>query len=368
MSDKDKNRDINEIDELLGDYKKQKEKREKNFGKIDFSAPAKKERKTAHDTPAEKSAPENDVQAQKSKEPAGVKSKAFFARLKKFAKTKKGKKIFISFAAVFCAVCVAACGFAIYDHQKNAYLREYEELYPNVSFPEGIREEFCEQYAVSPSTVGSLSIEACGYTSYVVQSSSAKLTTLSFKNTTDGLDFNTVIHLPAGECDLEGAFSDAQRFLSGSQQVTYSTLYEDYSFTVIGAFYTNKNAEDDGGYVFPYDVTQKMTPISFNDYTDRLYHRFLYDSGYRIDYYEDKLLTIAADSDLMPDFEFVVVCVQNAPQAQSAQENSNVHYPQVWYDEHGQTNPYRFSSKWYPTVYTDESEEETSISCRESAA
>lgn len=33
MSDKDKNRDINEIDELLGDYKKQKEKREKILAK-----------------------------------------------------------------------------------------------------------------------------------------------------------------------------------------------------------------------------------------------------------------------------------------------------------------------------------------------
>ena len=63
----------------------------------------------------------------------------------------------------------------------------------------------------------------------------------------------------------------------------------------------------------------------------------------------------------MQDFEFVVVCALGAPAQDNAQPNSSVHYPQVWYDARGEINPYRFSSKWYPTVYTDKSEEETSV-------
>ncbi len=235
------------------------------------------------------------------------------------------------------------------------------EKYPNVNFPEGIRENFCEQYAKTPSTTGYISIEACGYSSYVAQSEATSLPSLDFSNRTDGLDFNTVIHIPSGACDLESAFGSAESYLASPQKITYSTLYEDYEFTVISAFYTNKDPQDDSGYVFPYDVTQQMTPLSFNDYKDRLYHRFLYETDYDINYKEDNLLTIATNSDFMQNFEFVVVCALGAPAQDNAQPNSSVHYPQVWYDARGEINPYRFSSKWYPTIYTDKSEEETSV-------
>ena len=43
MSDKAKNiKKADELDEILGDYKKQKEEREKNFGKIDLEKPEQK--------------------------------------------------------------------------------------------------------------------------------------------------------------------------------------------------------------------------------------------------------------------------------------------------------------------------------------
>lgn len=358
MSDKQESKKPDEIDALLGDYKKQKAKREKNFGKIDLQKPGKK---TAKEKTAEKSAKDKSETEDKKKIKGGGKFKDLARRLKKFSKSKKGKKIIVPSVAVICAAAVAVCVFAVINYQKTAYLRPFEAKYPNVAFPKGIREAYCEQYAQVPSTTGSVSIDACGYSSYVLQSSVSTMPNLSFSNTANGIDFNTVIHLPAGACDLESAFGSAQSYLASSQKITYSTLFEDYDFTVIGAFYTNKYPEDDGGYVFPYGVTQKMTPLSFNDYTDRLYHRFLYETDYKLNYDTDKLLTVAMDSDFMPGFEFVVVCALGAPAQQSAEENDSVHYPQVWYDERGEVNPYRFSEKWYPTVYTDDSEEETSI-------
>lgn len=372
MSDKDKNiKKADEIDELLGDYKKQKEEREKNFGKIDLEKPEQKRivKKPLHPLKhSEKHGEKDNAKSKKdskkkkiSLKSAGEKFKNSAKRTKEFVKTTKGKKIVISCVAVICAAAVAAGTIAGVNYAKTAYLRPYTEKYPNVNFPEGIRENFCEQYAKVPSTTGYISIEACGYGSYVAQSAATSLASLDFSNSTKELDFNTVIHIPSGACDLESAFSNAKSYLASPQNITYSTLYEDYEFTVIGAFYTNKNAQDDNGYVFPYDVTQQMTPLSFNDYKDRLYHRFLYETDYDINYKEDKLLTIATDSDFMQDFEFVVVCALGAPAQDNAQPNSSVHYPQVWYDARGEINPYRFSSKWYPTVYTDKSEEETSV-------
>lgn len=374
MSEKDKNvNKADEIDELLGEYKKQKEEREKNFGKIDFEKPPeKKPPRYAHSSKSDgKSSGEKAQEKGKIKKPKrrkiGFKDvKAKFKKAlnieKEFAKTKKGKAIFISCAAVICASAIVLGAISAINYQMTAYLRPYTEKYPNVDFPNGIREKYCAQYAQVQSTTGSISIEACGYNQFVVQSkSNVSLPSLDFSNRTDGLDFNTVIHIPKGACNLESAFSNAKSYLASSQSITYSTLYEDYEFTVIGAFYTNKDPQDDGGYVFPYNVTQQMTPLSFNDYKDRLYHRFLYSTDYEINYKEDKLLTIATESDFMQNFEFVVVCALGAPAQDNAQPNSSVHYPQVWYDARGEINPYRFSSKWYPTVYTDESEEETSI-------
>lgn len=366
MSDKNEKKKADEIDELLGDYKKQKEKREKNFGRIDIQKPPQntgKEKDT--ETPAEKSKKYKAKKDEKTKstggERTGKRFKNLICRVKAFLKSKKGKKISVAAAAVICAAAFALGAYAVINYQKTAYLRPYEAEYPNVNFPDGIREEYCEQYAKVPSTTGYISIEACGYESYIVQSAAATLPVLDFSNSSDGLDFNTVVRIPAGACDLESAFGSAESYLGSAQKITYSTLFEDYEFTVVGAFYTNKDPQDDNGYVFPYGITKKMTPISFNDYADRLYHRFLYETDYRFSYEGDKLLTIAADSDFRENFEFVVVCALNAPAQRAAQPNDSVHYPQVWYDEHGESNPYRFSDKWYPTVYTDESEEETSI-------
>ena len=286
--------------------------------------------------------------------------KKAFAAFKQFVKTKKGKKVIVSVVLAVAVLAAATAGFTVADHQKTAYLEPYQEKYPGVSFPEGIKEEFCEIYAENPNVAGRIRIADCGYESYAVKGSSSKLPYLDRSNSTDELDFNTVLYMPEAACDLEAAYSTADAYLKSGQKVTYSTLFEDYEFNVVGAFYTNRYSLDDDDYVFPYNVTQQMTPLSFGDYTDRLYHRFLYDTGYRFDYDEDKLLTISVPSDFMPHFEFVVVCALGAEKRETAQVNDSVHYPQVWYDEHNMQNPYRFASKWYPIIYTDDTREVTS--------
>lgn len=314
-------------------------------------------RQAASDESADKDQEAADTENAK---PRRKKIKSALGSFKTFAKTKKGKSVIICAVVFVAALACAVGGICAVHYQKTAYLRPYQEKFPGVHFPEGIREEFCRIYAQNPNVTGRLSVSDCGYENYVVQSSSSKYPSLDFSNGIRELDFNTVIYLPDGACDLEAVYSSADTYIQSDQKITYSTLFEDYEFNVVGAFYTNTRASDDSDYVFPYNVTQQMTPLSFGDYTDRLYHRFLYDTGYRFDYSVDKILTISAPSDFMPDFEFVVVCALGAEKQETAQANDSVHYPQVWYDEHNMQNPYRFASKWYPVIYTDEDREVTS--------
>ena len=41
--------------------------------------------------------------------------------------------------------------------------------------------------------------------------------------------------------------------------------------------------------------------------------------------------------------------------------NEKPFYPQAYYDEQNTDNPYKFTAKWYPTLYTDEKHEKTTV-------
>ena len=109
MSDKNETKKPDEIGELLGDYKKQKEEREKNFGKIEFHKPkqsaavqsgtdaappeanAKKKRHKAG-----KNSQNTDRETGAERKHSGGKARSAAHAVKAFFKTKKGKKIMIS--------------------------------------------------------------------------------------------------------------------------------------------------------------------------------------------------------------------------------------------------------------------------------
>ena len=41
--------------------------------------------------------------------------------------------------------------------------------------------------------------------------------------------------------------------------------------------------------------------------------------------------------------------------------NEKPFYPQAYYDEQNTDNPYKFTAKWYPILYTDEKHEKTTV-------
>ena len=169
---------------------------------------------------------------------------------------------------------------------------------------------------------------------------------------------NYVVTLDTKE--LENYYASADSYNEASGIIEYSNLFSNYTYKVIGAFYTNTNPEDDNGYVFPYDTVEEMTQSSAATFVTDLQTRFLYhtaDSFSR----KDRLLIIACPTDYHKNFEFVIVCKLTDDKSKStATENddSRIHYPQVICDEKGEINPYRFANGWYPeiVIYTDYTE------------
>lgn len=362
MENKDNN---NLIDDLLKDYGEQKKTHESNFGKIE-KEPAPLDalpviEKRVQQTEEEK--PHRKLKLPKPKKPAEKPKKE---KIKKERKPVNKEKLKAAFKKVMLVILIIAiiiglvfAGIGIVKYAKAAYLKPYKEKYPGVEFPVGIEERFCDYYGENPTTAGYIEIEDIGLKEYILSDNNGKNPVLDKANSRKGLDFNTVVYLN-GKNDLEKIYAAGKGYLAATQKISYSTLYEDYSFNIIGAYYTNSKPEDDSGYVFPYNLTKDMTEKSLNSFTDRLYHRFLYNADAYLENSiitnDSKLITICTKTDFMPDFYFVVVGILDGSRIETATDNQNIHYPQAWYDKNGTENIYRFASKWYPEIMVNTEE------------
>lgn len=329
--------------------KKSKEKSTVDFNKIKESLFAQKEKFAEKKSKREKKNPE-DIKNQLK----NIGSKAL--------EVCKRKQFYIPVIAVALAIGMIFGGVKIYDYSKVAYLKPYEEKY-SITYPEGISEKFCDMYGKNQYTAGSVEIPDTSTKKYVfskAQNDSPYIEQhISLKR-----DYqNMAIYLNRDYADLEGSYSTAENYLDSQQIVKFSTLFNDYTYKVVAAFYTNTVAEDDAGYIFPYNVCGTMTDKSFEAYKDRIQSRRLYDTGYNLQK-SNHFLTLSVDSDFMDNFRFVIVCVrvgedEKFEKSTTAVVNEKVHYPQAWYDKNNQENPYRFASKWYPELYTFKSSPKT---------
>ncbi len=380
MSENNNNQNQNEneknksdIDELLRDFGRQKDAHREIFGEIE--PPRRSQRQggnsgfqSAEVSPnAQKSLDKANKKSARKKTKAGKKSskdfkaaaKDFFAALAARLKSlgKKAKIIICACIAAVLAVSVAVTAVSV---SKTAYLRQYQKDYPNVDFPSGIREAFCGQYAEQSATVGKITVAGCEYSGWILSTKSIGNAALDKNCSADEPDWVTTVYLPQ-TANIEKAFVNAESYIKTDQSVVYSTLFNDYNYNIIGAFYVNSDAKDDGGYVFPYNTAQKMTGSSFSEFSDQLSHRFLYSTDCKLKYNKDKLIMLVGSSSVYSDFKFVAVGVLNGKTQVNAKANDQIQYPQAWYNKNNQSNPYRFSIGWYPTVYSDSSEKETAV-------
>lgn len=346
------------IDEILKEFQSQREKKESS---TELEPPKHYRENTAdlEETQAEASEKNGEISDTTKKNVKGriLKRKKASKEPKPRKERKKLKinfkrllKILILFI-VIAAVAIAAVFGIRYSitASKTAYLKPYEKKYPDVEFPVGIMEKYCDIYGENPSVVGYINITE-NHLSSPVLSSDDGTHPYAEANDEDCEQFNYVVYLTNDS--LEKYYSSAEAYNnSATGYISYSDLFNEYRFKVIGAFYTNIDPADDNGYIFPYNVTEQLTNSGYSDYFDRLNSRFLYDVGITLTR-QDKLLTISCPTSYRESFRFVVVGVlrNELTEKATASEKSKVHYPQVIYDENGQENPYALSYQWYPEI------------------
>lgn len=357
-----------DIGKILSDFRTQKEQRETpiepleppkrrenyiDFAKSDDEDTAEKQPKRKKEPKPKKTPEELEAIRAAKKEKRDrqkTKNKTVLAKIKKAV---FNKKVLIALAAIIALIGIIFGIVYAVEQSKGAYLKPYEKKYPDAEFQVGMLEKYCDILGENPDTAGYLEIPDIELQTAV--SSDSKKSPYAEKCTEGAEQFNYVVYL--NDDSLESLYSSANAYNNSTGYINYSNLFEDYTFKVAGAFYTNTKAEDDDGYIFPYNVTEKMTVKSTNDYASKLTSRFLYDTGINVTR-QDTVLTISCPTDYRKNFRFVVVAVlrDDAETKAKANEKDSINYPKVIFDELKKDNPYKFATKWYPEIIITDSE------------
>ena len=257
------------------------------------------------------------------------------------------------------------------DEQEERLWEEFRAKYPNITIPDGMSVKYAYLYALNRHLVGWLSVPNSGIDVQVVQSNNNSeylkkdfygnysrygCPFMDYRNDARFLNQNTIIyghHMSDGLIFAElSKYKELKGFLD-SPVMKLDTLYETYYFKVYAAFITNSREQDDNGYIFNYTVTDFASTENFDAYIKAIDERKLYTTGVDINS-ADKLLTLSTCTYEFTDARLVVIGrMLRMGETQDidttfAVTNGNPHYPQIWYDQKGMTNPYADVERWYP--------------------
>jgi len=266
------------------------------------------------------------------------------------------KRTLIVIGAVLLAALLAFGAVKIAQYSKTATLKKYSEQY-GVTFPEGIQKKYLDLYGENQTLAGTLTLEDTG-TELLIYGDAQKDAGLMEKGSTVLLEQHyRAIALTKAQADLEKVYATADGYINSTQKITFDTLFGTENYKVIAAYYTNTKPEDDAGYLFPYNCYGNFTEDSQYQYQDRIKTRSLYATGYLIQP-EDHCLTVSVESDIMPDYRFVIVGVRvdkgSVKRTKTTEENELIHYPQSLCDKKGIHNTYRLAGHWYPEIILED--------------
>ena len=250
--------------------------------------------------------------------------------------------------------------------------------YPDIDFPEGMNIKFAELYATNQDMVGYLHIDNTNIDTPVVQNKADRdsgsenfylrhnfykkddkygVAYLDAYNTGSELDQNNIIY---GHNMTDGlAFAQLEKYYTidgfkESPVIKYSTLFNDYYFKVYAVIITNGYPSGDNGYLFNYIAAHFPTDENFEGFIEALDERKLYDTGVDINK-DDKLITLSTCSYEIKQTDMGRLAVigrlvrdgeSTAVDTSKATENTNIRYPQIWYDEHNTSNPFKDAYQW----------------------
>lgn len=150
-------------------------------------------------------------------------------------------------------------------------------------------------------------------------------------------------------------YTDPQ-FVIDNPVIEYNSIYQDYKWKVIGAFYTNGDVTGDNGYLFYYIATT-MGNNSFMEFYDEIQQRSIVHTGVDVQP-TDKILTLTTctyffdRNGKLENARFAVVArLMREGESEEIDPslvklNENVRYPQLYYDVFGGTNPYANAPRW----------------------
>ncbi len=254
--------------------------------------------------------------------------------------------------------------------------------YPGVEFPEGMNIKWADLYAINQDLVGKLTISGTSIDTPVVKApnddyfkehgedyylhhnfykeeSKYGAAYLDSYNAGKDLDKNNVIYSHNMTDGLGFAQLEKYYTIDGFKEspiIEYSTLFKDYSFKIYAVIITNGYPEADNNYLFRYITTSFSTDENFQSFIKAIDERKLYDTGVDITK-DDKLITLSTCSYEIKKTDMGRLAVigrlvrdgeSKDVDASKAKVNENVRYPQIWYDEHNQKNPFKNSFRWQP--------------------
>lgn len=345
------------IDEILKEFQKTRESSNRPKKEIiDFAKPSEpleppKRSISQTEAPVEKAPVEKEEKPHREKRDNKERVKKEKIKKEKAPMSPKLKRALIILAAAVAVIALIIGAAAGIRHaaksSETAYLKPYQERYPNVKFPAGILEEYCDSYGKDSKIKGVLKIGDINLDATV---SYDEKKSPYLKKPREGATIdNYVIYLDSKK--LENYYSTADAYNKSSDIIEYSNLFENYSYRVIGAYYTNTVEHYDKGYIFPYSATEKQTNKSKSIFVERLSTRFLYDTGVTMTT-GDELISIVCPTDFHKDFKFVVVGVMRDKNTEKwiAEEKSKIHYPNIIFYEKHEDNPYALAGPWYPEI------------------
>lgn len=262
-----------------------------------------------------------------------------------------------------------------------------KDMKEQASYPEGMRKEFMQAYAVNNNLVGWLSIPGTEIDTALLQSNdNSKYLTrdfyergtsnttstnygnlyLDYRCITDGLSVNTVIHghttgkadgIPKQAFRSLYDYRNMQTFIE-NPIIKYSTLYGEYTFKICAVFLSSTQPKDDNGYFFNY-IYPDMSENNMVGFIKQVKERMLYETGVSLEP-TDKVITLSTciyDYGKNVDTRLVVMGrLLHEGESEEidvtlVKDNPDYRRPQVWYNAHGKTNPYKNSEKWQPSAY-----------------
>lgn len=306
----------------------------------------------------------------------------------------KEKKSIGKFRAFLLTICIIIFIFSasfvvkhfveIYNN-KNAYKdlsglittttadnNEVEEQVPDYSPLIEQNDDFVGQIIV-PNTAINHPVVQCADNDYYLEHSFEKkydyrgAIFMDYRNDPTELDSNTIIY---GHNAYDTTmFSELVQyedieFYKKSPVIEFNTLNANYKWKIYGVFITNASASEDNGYIFNY-IYPYMDGENFNGFIEEVNKRRLYTTDVDITD-DDKMLVLSTcvrTLDLKNKYgkttyranARLVVLARMVREGESvevnvnnAKVNENPKYPQLWYDKHGLTNPYKNDEKWYP--------------------